>query len=104
MHDGKLMRIPEPLERLEPRGEAEEDIEIDDGVVAGAWARDGDARPRLVVVGFSERHDDVQAVDGSALKNRDELFGAPRLSLRERGSHQERRGEAEADERERAVL
>ena len=97
-------RVPERLERLQPRVESEEAVEIDRGVFADARPGDRDARPRAVVLGFAERHDHAQAVHGAALKDRDELLARARPSLRERRAREERRREPEAHQRERAVL
>src|SRR5262249_61317493 len=73
VHDRQLAAIPQRLERLEPRVEAEEPVEIDRRALAGVRARDGDARPRAVVLALTERDDDVEAVHGAALEDRDEL-------------------------------
>ena len=99
VNDGELPRVPERLQRREARIESEEAVEIDRGVVAGAGPRDRDARPRPVVFAFAERYDDAQAVDGAALKDRDELLGAAG-GPRERCPREERRREPEADKRE----
>ena len=102
--DCQIAPIPERLERLQARVEAEETIEIERGVLSGARLLNRDAGPGLVVLGFAERHDDVQAVGSAALEDRDELLGARRASLRERRAREERRREADAHEGEGAVL
>ena len=50
-------------------------IEIE-AAVRPARLRDGDARTQLVVPGLEERHDNVQAVDGAALKDGDQDLAA----------------------------
>ena len=107
MDDRQRALVPEWLERTKPRVEAEEAVEIDcgdGGIAVRAGPRNRDARARAVVLAVAERHDDAQAVDGAALKDRDELPGAPAAALCVRRARQERRREAQADQRERAVL
>jgi hypothetical protein len=79
----------------------EEAIEID-GPLSRAWTRNRDRRAKRVVVGLAVRHHHVQAVDGAALKDRDE-----ELSARSRafgGAREERRREAERHHRHSARL
>src|SRR5439155_4381174 len=100
----ELARVPQRLQRLQPRVEAEESVEIDCRAVTRSGTSDGDARPRAVVLAFAEWHDDVEAIDGTALKDRNQLFRAAARAGGERGSRQERRREAERHERERALF
>ena len=104
VHDGEIARAKQRRERRQPRVEAEEAVEVDGRVAAAGRPRNRDRRPRLVVIGLAVRHDDAQAVDGSALEDGDEPLRANGSSLREGRAREERRREAEADEREGAVL
>jgi hypothetical protein len=72
--DRELARRPERLQRFQARVQAEEAVEVEGARVAAAGASNRDARPRPVVLLFAERHDDVEAVDGAALEDRDELL------------------------------
>src|SRR5439155_3077724 len=100
----ELPGIPEGLQHTEPRVEPEEAIEVDGGVIARARPGDRDAWPRAVVLLVAEGHDDVEAVDGAALKDRDQLARAHRSALRERGAGEKRRRNPEADQCERSVF
>ena len=64
--------------------------------------RNRDRRAVLVVRALAKWHDHVESVDGAALKDRDEDL-LPRLGGLS-GPGDERRREAEADERQAAVL
>src|SRR6266404_814619 len=104
VHDRQLAAIPQRLQRGETRIEAEETVEIECAVRAAGRPADGDSRPGPVVVGLTVRHDDAQAVDRAALEDGDELCRAPGRAGGERRACEKRRREAEADQRERAVL
>jgi hypothetical protein len=102
MDDGQLMCVEESLQRREARMHPEEAVEIVRGVSTGSRPRDRDARPRGVIRFVAERDDHVESVDGAPLKHRDEHAA----SRRRRGhrAREELRREAEADERQSAVL
>src|SRR5207253_6508090 len=102
--DGELPRVPEPLQWLQPRIEAEEAIEIHRSVLAGVRPRNRDARPRAVVLRFAERHDDAEAVDRAALEDGNQLLRAARATRGKRRAREKRRREPEADESERTVF
>src|SRR5262249_10027145 len=106
MDDGELTRCPERLEGAEARVQAEEAVELERAVLAIVRPRDRDARPRRVIRRIAVRDDEVEAVDGAALENRDQAPGAsgPVVPRRRGGMRGERGREAEADEGERAVL
>src|SRR5262249_17812300 len=91
-------------QRFQPRVETEEPVEIERAVFSVGRPGNRDAGPRLVVLGFAERHNDVQAVDGAALEDRDQPARPPRSIRGERGAREKRRREAEAHEGEGAVL
>ena len=103
MDDRELPRLPQRRERREPRVEAEETVEIDRPVVA-ARRLHRDPRPRAVVLALAERHDDAEAVDRTALEDRDEPLRARRGARGIRRPREERRRETEADAGERALL
>src|SRR6476646_1443987 len=103
MNDGKLTRVVERLEGRQPRMQTEEPVEIDGRVGTRAWTRYRDARPGAIVRVLAERHDHVQPVDGTALEDRHEYFSARRVGSGSRPGEEGGR-EAEADEREPAVL
>ena len=116
MDDGEHPPVPEGLQHRKTRVEREEAVEIDSRVLLPAGPRragadagrrgpaDGDAGSGTVVVGIGKRHDHVQAVDGAALKDGDQLASAARGAGRERGPGEKGRCEAETDQCERAVL
>src|SRR5215813_9752204 len=96
------MRVPERLERPEPRMEPEETVEIDRSLRIGrTWNRD--ARARRVVLALAERYHHVEAVDRAALEDRDEDL-APHRGRGLDGARQERRREAQAEEGQPSVL
>ena len=88
--DGQRALLPQRQERRQARVQAEEAVEIERRAIASA-ARlgDRDRRPRRVVVALAERDDDVEAVGGAALEDRDQHL-AP-AGARGRGPRHERR-------------
>ena len=102
--DRELPRLPERFQRLQPRVETEEAVEIERRAVARAGTSDRDARASSVVLALAERHDDAEAVDGAALKDRDQLLRAAVPARGERRPRQKGWREPERDECERAVL
>src|SRR5204862_3152653 len=103
VNDRQLARIPERLERRQPRIESEEAVEVDGGVVGGPRALYGDARTRAIVLIVTDRHNHAEAIHGAPLKDRDEPLRPRGCARRKRRSRQEGWREAETDQRERAV-
>ena len=103
MDDRKPSSVVQGFERCKPRVQPEEAVEIESGIRAGAGRRYRDARTGPVVRVLSERHDHVQPVDRAALKDGHQDL-APRGVRRRHGPRKERRREAEADERQAAIL
>ena len=83
--------------------ESEEAVEVENRIRTASRRRDRQRRTRRIVVALTKRHDHVQAVDGAALKNRDQRLAAALFALASRASD-ERRRETETDERESTVL
>src|SRR5260221_13444935 len=104
MDDREIAAIPQRLERRQPRVESEEPVEVDCRPVAAVGPRDRDRRPGSIVVVLSVRNDDAQAIDGTALKNRNQLFRTTYRAGGKRGPREERRREPEAHQRERSVF
>src|SRR5689334_20485064 len=83
--------------------QAEEAVEIDrDFGVSGLRFGNRDRRARVVITRFTERHDDVQAVDRAALKDRDQSLAfaagdSVALVGQDRTLEKTRRGERHAD-------
>jgi hypothetical protein len=69
VHDGKLARVEERLERREARVKSEVFIEIERRLVGrrskrrSARPSDADSRTRRIVVGVAVRNDDIQTVE-----------------------------------------
>src|SRR5262245_7594307 len=66
-----MAALPERLQRLQRRMQAEAAVEIDRAVLLARWLN-GDRRTQLVVPLLEMRHDDVQAIGGAALKDGDQ--------------------------------
>src|SRR5687767_9399556 len=85
MDDGEHPAIPERLQHGKTRVQREEAVEIDRRVLLPGGGRlpeadagrpgpaDGDAGAGAVVLRIRKRYNHVQAVDGAALKDSDEL-------------------------------
>jgi hypothetical protein len=69
VNDGEMALFPDRMERRHRRMQAEEAIEIDDGV-----PRDVDAGTHRVVRAFAVGDHDVQAVGGATLEDDDEAL------------------------------
>src|SRR5438270_269178 len=112
MDDCELLRVPEGLERSERRVQAEEAVEVDDGVLARlARLVNRDLRSKLVVISLAVRHDHVEAVHRAALEYRDQSLATTvrrnRHALREGRALQKRRraaDESHARQRDAALL
>jgi hypothetical protein len=99
VHHGKRAFLPEGHERRHARVHPEETVQVD-GAVLATRACHGDRRTQLVVLRLSVRDDHVEAVDRSALEDRDEQ--AAIRSGRRRGARQERRRKPQRHHRHRA--
>jgi hypothetical protein len=71
MHNRKVTLVPERLERSQRRMQSEKAVKVED-----IFLRDVDAGPHRVISAFTMRHDDIQAVSGTALKDHDQPLGA----------------------------
>src|SRR5262249_20108301 len=83
----QLTAVPQRLQRLERRVQAESSIEVDRAAVL-AGRRHGNRGPQLVIALLEERDDDVQPVRGAALEHRDENL--PLRALLRGGAEQPR--------------
>ena len=91
MNNRQLAAVPHRLQWLQGWMQRKPAIEIETAVRL-ARLRDGDARTKLVVPRLEERHDDVQAVGGAALKDGDQdLAAGLSLSALRGGAQQPRR-------------
>ena len=61
--------------------QAETAVEIDGGMGRSVRARDRDGGTHGVISGFAVRHDDIQAIDRSALKDDDQNVFARRSCI-----------------------
>src|SRR5579863_4160090 len=101
MHDREVAALEQRCHRGHAWVETEEAVEVDRTVRrARAWHRDGGSA--TVVRLFTERHDDVEAINRAALEDGDEHLLAG-LGCVSRGGD-ESRGEAQTHERQTAVL
>ena len=78
---------------------AEESIEIDDLIL-----RNRDTRTHGVVIFFSPGNDDVESINGSALKDDDEAAGRSGSGFSENGAHEEAGNGGGAGEGESALV
>jgi hypothetical protein len=69
VNDGEVACVPERLDGLHGRMEAEESVEVEDGIL-----RDSDAGAQVEIGFFAMGDDDVESVGGSALEDDDEFF------------------------------
>src|SRR6266540_1500984 len=103
MNRRETLVVPETLEWRETRVQTEVAVEVDQ-VLRG----NRDARPLFVIQRIAVRDDHVQSVHGAALEEANEDRAVGRLggwAVRcQRGSSQEQRIEAEAQEREASRL
>src|SRR5262249_26575131 len=75
VHDSKLILVKQRLKGREAWMQAEKSVEVDGGIVYAALRRrNRNAGAHAVVIGFAERHDDVQSIRGTPLKEHDELL------------------------------
>src|SRR5262249_58270210 len=92
LDDRQLAAVPQRFERLKRRMQAESSVEIDSPVwLPGRWHRN--RRAPIVVAGFEEWHDDVEAVGGSTLQDPHQDF--PAAALLGRRAHEPRRRHAD---------
>ena len=87
--------------------QTEEAIEIERCLSAAVGFRNRDVRPHVVVAVLAVRHDDIQAINRAALKDRNQRLapaavdvlkvrGQRALEKRRRRSHHSERGERDA--------
>ena len=71
MHDRKLFRLPELLQRFQRRVQPEITVEIYRAVRRSRFLN-GDIRSQIVIFTIAMRHHHIQSIDRSALKYRDQ--------------------------------
>ena len=105
VNDGQLAVVKQRRQRRERRVQAEEAIEVHGGQVAAiARSRNRNRRAHAIIVRLAERHHDVQAVRGAALKQHDEFLLAGTCSRRSNRALQKCRERAHSQHRDSAAL
>jgi len=89
VHDRKMLLLPERFKGRHRRMQSEKAVEIEHG-----FLRDVDGRTHGVVARFAVRHNNVESVGGSALKDHDQTLRANAGIGRAKGGARQETGSA----------